>query len=296
MAGSRGRGAVHLPSTVWEDYVALSRYNSPYTAHDDGRAIDCYPADGAPSPIAGEVVAHRRVRAPDRPWAERHDHLLVVDTGRYLARVLHVDPAVAVGDRVDVGDHLGRTVRSGYFARWVDDHLHLGLRPQDADPVRATGSWSLTLDVDVVAVPWDGSGTVVEAGETHVVLDTPEHPDPGGRFAGMAVAGPGVGAEASSGVVLDGGLPHYDGAGLVGPDDAVSEDGPVSMLGTVVGDVRDGRVTWRDVTVRANGRPVTGLSLAIRRDRLGAKLVDRTGPPAELGEHVDVTVEPVDGP
>lgn len=296
MAGSRARGAVQLSAAVLEGYVALSRYNSPYTAHDDGRAIDCYPADGAPSPVAGEVVAHRRVRVPDRPWAERHDHLLVVDTGRYLARILHVDPAVAVGDRVDVGDHLGRTVRSGYFARWVDDHLHLGLRPRDADPVRATGSRPLTLDIDVVAVPWAGSGTVVEAGETHAVLDTPGHPDPDGRFAGIAVDAPDVDAGTSSGVVLDGGLPHYDGAGLVAQDDAVLEDGPVSLLGTVVGDVRDGRVTWRDVAVRANGRPVTGLSLAIRRDRLGAKLVDRTGPPAELGEHVEVTVDPVDGP
>ena len=287
MARAAREAAVRLPAAVCEQYPAVSRFNSPYPAHDDGRAVDCYPADGAPSPVAGEVVDVRRVRAPDRPWAEPHDFLLVVDTGTHLARLLHVEPSVAVGDRVAVGDDLGRTVRSGYFAPWVDDHLHLGVRPRDADPVRASGSLPVALDLDVAAVPWDGTGTVVEAGETHVVLDAPGHPAPGERFAGIAPAG-GTAA-------LDGGLPHYDGAGLgVGDagdaDSARPDDGPVSLLGTVVGEARGGRVAWADVTVRANGRPVTGLSLAVHRDRLGAKVVAWDGPPADVGEAVEVTV------
>ena len=269
---------VQVMAAVCRQYVSLTCYNSPYPAHDRGRAVDLYPARGVPSPVAGEVVGHRRVRAPSRPHAEAHDHLLVVDTGDHLARLLHVEPSVALGDAIAVGDDLGRLVRSGYFAPWVDDHLHLGFRPPGADPVRATGSLPIELDIDPLAVAWDGVGTVVEVGETHVVLDAPAHPAPGERFAGLASDG---------GPVLDGGLPHYAGAGIAG-----GGDGPVSLLGRVVGEASGGHVAWADVEVRADGRPVTGLSLGLRRDRLGAKLVSWDGPPAELGAAVEVSVAP----
>lgn len=267
---------VRVPAAVCRQYVALSRFNSPYPAHDRGHAVDLYPESGAPSPVAGEVVAHRRVRAPSRPSAESHDHLLVVDTGDHLARLLHVEPSVAVGDRIGVGDDLGRLVRSGYFAPWVDDHLHLGFRRPDVDPVRATGSLPIEVGVAVAPVAWDGTGRVVEAGETHVVLDAPGHPAPGDRFAGIAT---------DAGAAIDGGLPHYAGAGL---HDAT--DGPVTLLGTAVGEARDGVVSWADVEVRANGRPITGLSLVVYRDRLGVKLVSWSGPPAPVGEAVEVSI------
>lgn len=275
---------VRVPAAVCRQYVAWSRFNSPYPAHAAGHAVDLYPAAGAPSPVAGEVVAHRRVRAPRRPYAEPYDHLVVVDTTDHLVRLLHVEPTVAVGDQLAVGDDLGRLVRSGYFAPWVDNHLHVGFRPADADAVRATGSLPVGLDVPVDPVPWDGTGTVVEVGETHAVLDAPGHPAPGERFAAIAAAIPGADAP---GVALDGGLPHYPGAGLLG-----GGDGPVSLLGTVVGDATDGVVTWGEIEVRANGRAVTGLSLAARRDHLRAKLVSWDGPPADVGERVEVTIEP----
>lgn len=267
---------VTLPAAVLRQYAAFSRYNSPYPAHAEGRAIDLYPEDGAPSPVAGEVIDARTVRAPDHPYAPPHDHVLVIDTGRRLARVLHVDPAVAAGETVAVGDDLGETVRSGYFAPWVDDHLHLGFRPYSADPYRATGSLPVTVDAPVEPVPWDGEGRVVERGETYAVLDAPGHPAPGERFAGIAAGG---GA-------LDGGCPHYDGGGVIG-----GSDGAVRLAGERVGVAADGRVRWDDVTVRANGRPVTGLSLSPARVRLGVKIVSRGGIGATAGERVAVTVD-----
>ncbi|MFB6354602.1 MAG: hypothetical protein ABEJ92_11020 [Halobacteriales archaeon] len=275
---------VELPAAVCRQYVALSRFNSPYPAHDRGHAVDLYPDAGAPSPVAGEVVAHHRVRAPSRGHAEPHDHLLVVDTGEHLARLLHVEPSVGDGDVVAVGDDLGRTVRSGYFAPWVDDHLHLGFRPPDADPVRATGSLPLELGIPVEPVAWDGTGSVVETGETSAVLDAPGHPAPGERFAGIATDG-GDSDAGPTGPALDGGLPHYDGAGLFGRG-----AGPVSLLGTEVGVAEDSRVRWHDVEVRANGTPVHGLSLGAFREGLRAKLVSWDGPPAEVGERVVVTI------
>lgn len=267
---------VTLGWPVLSQYHAFTRYNSPYPAHDDGRAIDLYPAVGAPSPVAGTVVDTITVGAPSREYAEAADHLIVIDTGEHLARLLHVEPAIAEGDSIDIGDELGRLVRSGYFAPWVDNHIHLGFRPPDADPVRAAGSLPIDLAVTVRPVSWDGHGTVVEREPTYVVLDSPGHPDPGNRFAGIA----------DSGAVIDGGIPHYQGGGLV-----AGTDGPVSLAGTRVGQAAGRAITWDPIEIRANGRPVTGVSLACYRDRLGVKLVCWDGFSVGLGDEVEVSVQ-----
>lgn len=293
--------AVTLPADVLGRYGRFTLYDSPYAAHESGRAVDLYPGDAtgpdpvdcdpvpAPSPVAGEVVATRTVTAPSRPYAASEDHLVVVDTAAgdgpdyrtpdgdpALARVLHVDPDVAVGDRVAVGDPLGTLVRAGFFAPWVANHLHLGFRPRDADVYRASGSLALELDpaLDLRAVPWDGRGRVVAAGESYAVLDAPVHPAPGEAFAGLAAT---VGGAHE---VLDGGLPHYAGGGLLDPGHRPS-DGTVGLLDTPVGTASDRDVTWTDLAVLANGDPVRGLALAPARDRLGVKLV---------GEGVDLSV------
>ena len=284
---------VVVSAAVLERYPRFSLYNSPYAAHDEGCAIDLYPqpeahrgtderATAAPSPVAGEVVATRTVAAPPKPYAVDHDHLVVVDTGTHLARLLHVEPAVEPGDEVAVGDSLGEMVRSGFFAPWVDNHIHLGFRERDANPYRASGSLPVEVGVEVEAVPWDGTGNVVERGDTYVVLDSPDHPAPGERFAGVAC---------DEGGLLDGGLPHYDGGGVL--TNAASETAAraaVSLAGRTVG-VAEGRtVTWDDVTVRANGTPITGVSLfCSTRPGFGVKLVC---PEAdfEVGEEIAVEI------
>ena len=85
---------VTVPASTLANYRRFSLYNSPYAAHDHGCAIDLYPEDNRGlSPVAGEVVDTRTVRVPDRPYAVAEDHLLLIDTGECVARVLHVDPA-----------------------------------------------------------------------------------------------------------------------------------------------------------------------------------------------------------
>ena len=304
--------AVTLSADVLGRYRRFTLYNSPYAAHDRGCAADLYPGDTthpdpegdspvvAPSPIAGEVLETRTVTAPSRPYAATEDHLILVDTGvgdgptvwtddgeAAVARILHVDPAMAAGDRVRMGDSLGRLVRAGFFAPWVANHLHLGFRPPDANLHRASGSLPLAVDpaLRLDAVPWDGTGTVVAAGETYAVLDSPAHPAPGEGFAGLEVEV--GGGDRYQGGVLDGGLPHYEGGGLLR---AVSDGGvigPVELLGTRVGQVTGRDVAWDDVTVLANGDPVRGIALAPARDRLGVKLV---GEGVELPVGTDVTV------
>jgi len=266
--------SVTLPGDVLFQYYRFSLYNSPFPAHDEGCAIDLYPETAtAPSPVAGEVVDTRTVRAPSKPYAAEHDHLILIDTGTHVARILHVAPGVEPGDSVAVGDPLGELVRAGFFAPWVPNHVHLGFRAHDANPYRASGSLPVSVEQPVQPVPWDGTGTVVDAGETWVRLDEPTHPDPGEYFVGLD----------SDGGVLDGGFPHYDGGGLLG-------DGEQALLaGTTVGTVSGRTVTWDDCTVRANGDPVTGVALFCARDRFGIKLVGREID-LSVGESVDVTV------
>jgi hypothetical protein len=324
--------AVTLPASVLDRYERFTLYNSPYVAHDHGHAVDLFPGDSlgpdpedgpavdAPSPVGGEVVDTRTVTAPRQPYAAEQDHLVVLDTGEYVARLMHVEPAVEPGDCVAVGDSLGRLVRAGYFAPWVANHIHLGFRPHDADPYRAAGSLPLDVDpaLDVEPLDWDGTGTVVVAADTYAVLDSPSHPAPDERFVGLV-------GETSDGHtlgVLDGGLPHYDGGGLLrrsgrsgatdrsgggdatgrgdggdvtGQSNGSSTAGPpddwdrdVLLAGERVGRA-DGRdVTWDGVTVLANGDPVRGIAMGLTRGDAGIKLV---GEGVDLPVGTEVTVE-----
>jgi hypothetical protein len=272
--------AVTLGWDVLSRYRRFSLYNSPFVAHDRGCAIDLYPGDErhteevAPSPVAGEVIETIAVEAPPKPYAADRDHLILVDTGEYVARLLHVRPDVAAGDEVGRGDPLGELVRAGFFAPWVANHVHLGFREHGADPYRASGSLPVEIGVDPEPRPWDGTGTVVAAGDTWALLDAPAHPAPGERFAGLG----------SGGGVLDGGFPHYDGGGLLGGD------GPAELAGERVGTVSGRDVAWEEADVRANGEPATGVALYCGRDACGAKLVGR-GLDLTEGQSVTVTVD-----
>lgn len=272
---------VAIPRRTFAHFEAFTCYNSPYVAHDDARAIDLYPGGTtAPSPVAGEVVAIHRVRAPPKPYADPHDVVIAIDTGRSetpietatgeaaIARILHVDPAISVGDRVAIGDDLGSLIRAGFFAPWVDNHLHLGFRPPLADPIRAGGSLPVTFGLTVHPLAWDGSGRVVDIGETYVVLDRPTDRSLDDD-AWVAIA-------SDDGDALDGGLPHYDRGGLLRQvrGNAPSSGHPVRLLGTHIGTTTARGLTWTEVCVTINGDASTGLSLyAARARNFGAKII-----------------------
>ncbi|AUX09671.1 hypothetical protein AArcSl_2046 [Halalkaliarchaeum desulfuricum] len=293
------RGAepsVHLPTELLFRYRRFSLYNSPYPAHDCGRAIDLYPeTETARSPVAGEVLDTKTVGCPGRPYAVDCDHLIVIrvngepaDADGLVARILHVDPDVAPGDRIEVGDPLGQLVRSGFFGPWVDNHVHLGFRLPDRNPLRARGSLPISVSTPVAGLEWDGTGTVVETGHTYAVLDAPTHPDPGSAFAAIAD---------DDGRPLDGGLTHYDGGGVLdGSADGGNTESAVKLLGTRIGTATGRTIRWRDVDVLADGDRVIGLSLFAARDgEYGAKLIARDVP-FEVGQDVTVTIRASDDP
>ncbi len=257
--------------TLWQ-YDLVTRFNSPYVAHDRGHAVDLYPpTTAAPSPVSGTVIGTRTVDAPPQPYATDSDHLILIKTEspRYqladgdqaIARVMHVSPEVTAGERVTAGQTIGQTIRSGFFAPWVDDHLHVGFRKPETNLMRATGSLPLELAIDVQPLAWNGTGTVVETGATYAVLDTPHHPAPGDRFAA-------IGTDTQC-VALDGGIPHFERGGAFGEHPPA-----VTMLGAELEFDADGTVPWETAQVIANGAPILGLSLfAARTDRVGARLI-----------------------
>ncbi|WP_049983608.1 hypothetical protein [Halorubrum sp. BV1] len=289
--------AISITPAILDRYRRYSRFNSPYRAHDDGSAIDLYPVGAtAPSPVSGVVRETRTVGCPDRSYAADEDHLIVVDLDAAwcrqadappgtVARILHVVPAVEAGERVTVGDPLGELTRSGFFGRWVDNHVHLGFRSPEANPIRASGSLPVTAAVDVEPVAWDGTGVVAERGPTHVVLDEPSHPAPGERFAAIA---------SDEGVPLDGGLTHYAGGGAFG-EQSLRDGTALSLRGSRVGVARGRGIAWDDVAVVANGERATGLSLFAARDGVGAKVVWRD-PPVGVGDDVRIEIVSDDDP
>lgn len=266
--------SITLDGSVLFQYYRFSLYNSPYTAHDDGCAIDLYPeSQEAPAPVAGEVLDTRKVEAPPQPYATDHDYLILIDTGTHIARVLHVKPGVEPGETVEIGESLGTLVRAGFFAPWVPNHIHLGFREHEANSYRASGSLPIDVDVPLRPLSWDGTGTVVEAGETWARLDGPSHPDPGAVFAGLE----------SDGGILDGGFAHYDSGGLLGGGERAL------IAGRSVGTVSGRTVTWKDCTVSVNDELITGIALFCARDQFGIKLVDRNLD-LTVGEPVDVRI------
>lgn len=296
--GDRADGdgeTVVLSRSAFDPFARYSLYNSPYPAHDRGRAVDLYldpdrdpDQTTAPSPVAGEVLGTATRRVPEKTYAESEDHVLLLDTGTHVARVLHVDPSVERGERVAVGDPLGRLVRSGFFAPWVDQHVHLEFRTHDQHHLRAGGALPLELPAAVRPEPlaWDGTGRVREVGETYVVLDAPTASGDG--WVGIATDG---------GRVLDGGLAHYAGGGVLSPSGGSRDSGgPVSFLGWPVG-AREGRtVTWDAFDVLADGERVTGLSLFCARDSgFGAKVVC-PGHGYEVGDRVEVSFRESEDP
>ena len=316
---SDDRPDIHLPPSVLRLYRRFSLYNSPYPAHDAGCAIDLYPPDNEGlSPVAGEVLETRTVRAPPKPYAADKEYLLLIDvdidrTGLQVdervaeglvARVLHVSPSVTPGETVDVGAPLGPMIRSGFFAPWVRNHVHVGFRQPEQNRLRAGGSLPVDVAVEVDPLQWDGTGTVTQTGETYALLDAPAHPAPGEHFVGIGGSvGAGQGRGGASDVrsaVLDGGFTHYAGGGLPGASVAPGIGGveprPVRFLGHTVGETVGRNIAWRDIDVLANGDRITGLSLFSGLDpEFGAKLVcpDRT---FTVGEQVRVTVRDSDDP
>ncbi|MFP3951819.1 MAG: hypothetical protein ACLFVP_06765 [Candidatus Bathyarchaeia archaeon] len=122
-------------------------YNSPYPAHRLSTGLDIYSSNGfgevAPSPVNGEVIEVRRVKAPKSRFFHDpgYDVVTVVDVEGdpdTVVKLLHVEPQLRPGDRLEVGDDLGVLLHSGYYGFSTSPHIHLEVR-RSSDPLRVRG-------------------------------------------------------------------------------------------------------------------------------------------------------------
>ena len=129
---------------------------SPYYAHQHGLAIDIYPNLTLEnieilSPVSGKIQQIKKLRAPKSKFSDGVDvdYLILLNSPKnseILWKIMHVNPNVNIGDQIEVGDLLGKTIRNGYFAYWSSPHLHLEIRPIN-DAIRARGGKRFSLEI-----------------------------------------------------------------------------------------------------------------------------------------------------
>ncbi len=237
-------------------------YNSPFPAHKENTGLDIYPGDGfggeAPSPVDGEVILIRRVKAPTGHGFEASDHDTVIliknkDNPETVTKLLHVDPLVEVGDKVQVGDPVGITLRSGYYGWGTSPHIHAEIR-SPLDPIRARGGYNLNL----IEVP---DGEPVEE-----IVGIVAHVQP--EFALIRLeSGCGlVGSVNGLPATLDGGIPYYGWLGAHLGD--APESGTIELMGAPIADVTQGfmnscKAECRDFKFLIHSKSILGLSLTL---------------------------------
>lgn len=188
-----------------------SFFNSPYPAHRAHTAIDIYPnrafGSVAPSPVSGEVRVIRRVACPEKETfkSTSYDYVILIqslENPGVWVKILHVEPLVEVGGKVDAGDDLGVLLRSGFFDFWTEPHIHVEVR-RPSDPIRARGGLILERET---GVPGDGDcaeleelrGVVVEARAEYALMLLDEEVTYGVPVRIYGCRG-----------IIDGGIPHY---------------------------------------------------------------------------------------
>ncbi len=195
---------------------------SPYYAHQHGLAIDIYQNLSLEnfdvlSPVSGTIEKVKTLRAPKAQFSSGIDldYLILISNpgdSEILWKIMHVNPNVRVGDKIDVGDPLGITIRNGYFAYWSSPHVHLELRHSN-DAIRARGGKDFSLAIRNEE-ELDGSFNDLDTNRIPVEIHS-NYPEmilaylPTNSYHKIF---PFYGVKASINnlnCILDGGIPHY---------------------------------------------------------------------------------------
>jgi hypothetical protein len=208
-----------------------SFYNSPYPAHHLMTGIDIYPNTSeslsAPSPVKGEILQIRRVKAPHGHGFEapEHDTVTIIRSTQAperIVKILHVDTQAEVGDTMHAGQALGPMIRSGYFGYQTPLHAHIEVRSLE-DPLRVRGACPMNslLDLDKLEVSEQLVGTVMMARRGYAQISLSQ----GGPWTVASVGGK-LG-------IIDGGVPLYGWFGI--HVKSPKEGAIVQLLGKQIG-------------------------------------------------------------
>jgi hypothetical protein len=274
-----------VPIHVDEMIRSVTFTDSPYYAHTHLSAIDIYPLNRAgfvPSPVSGQVVGIRSVKAPTSTHFKADEDeklLLIANSDKLTTKILHLKPTVKIGETVDVSTPLGTYVRSGFFSFWTDHHIHVEVRPSD-DPIRARGSFPVTprLLGNVSSGASEQSNPnhipceIVSVAPEFLLLKPPN--EMFGRLGGYV--GLRVQVNENTRGILDGGFPHYSYGGVLLSKAIDARIKTVRMgdlsIGHIQGDVlsrngpeqRYAMVQFKEgIRVRLSGHPLRGLALSL---------------------------------
>jgi murein DD-endopeptidase MepM/ murein hydrolase activator NlpD len=256
----------------------ISFHNSPYYSHNQGSAIDLYPSNrdfGTPatSPVEGIVRSIRRFKSPTSKWFETpaFEPLILVenkDNPGLLIKILHVDPSVQEGEPVYIGDQIGTHIRSGYFRRLTDPHIHIEVRHR-SDPIRARGGFPIRLLNGNESKPFafdqirDISGRFSLITDDYALVELDSPLPMLGYYSGLAASLGDVSG------VLDCGIPHYRFGGLHLPSMSRVDSLDILKIGdNVVGRVCksvNGFIVFETLNpkIMVNTIPILGLSLGL---------------------------------
>ena len=196
---SSDAGMLWVPDDVWYSF-----YNSPYVGHRNGTAVDVYYSHSMLFPCEeGRVREIRKVKTPMHiPFNE--DYLIIVEMRNACLKILHVEPHVTVGEKLNRGDEVGILIPSGYFMPWSDKHAHIEFRRCE-DARRARGGMPLRPIYNAkIPGTTDGEFVVVEKKE-HYYWIKPLR----AKFIGMSPVSNGK-------CSLEGGIPHYGMGAIIG--------------------------------------------------------------------------------
>jgi len=132
--------------------------------------------------------------------------IISLPDGENVLKVLHVKPSVRVGEKLYLGDELGKFVRTYHFYPWTELHMHAELR-RATDPLRALGGYRLFPENELLNLL---RGYRCIDREEYMVSSVREEysllrPEAGGYPCAQTLYLKGF---------LDGGLPHYGHASI----------------------------------------------------------------------------------
>lgn len=257
---------------------------SPYYAHQHGLAIDIYhslPLENYEvfSPVSGVIEKIKTLRAPKPRFIGGidKDYLTLIRNPRnegIVYKFLHVKPNGKVGDRIQVGDSMGTTIRNGYFAYWSSPHLHLEVRTFD-NAIRASGGIPFSLSIQKENQKFNTNKPMTNRVPLKIHSSYPEF-----TLAHLPEhlyhqISPIYGAKAiidETNCILDGGIPHYKIGTIITLNNLnLNKTNQIWFIGTKIGAIdktRDGFGFFkfdRNLKFFLNSKEIRGISLYLAK-------------------------------
>ena len=229
----------------------VSFFNSPYYSHKNMTGIDIYPGHlnyrDALSPVKGTICEIKSFQGHSSlSDASKLEYLILVqndDDPSVFTKILHVKPthSLSKGEHIDIGDKIGEYIRSFFFARWTDPHLHCELRPKD-DAVRARGALQLNLfqpiekHRKISETPLEAK--LVKYTPNALFLEVNEDAFSKKNLIGLKVSIEKMGENVLFSGIIDAGIPHFGHGGIFTEDaNNISPGDIVKVNGIAIGKI-----------------------------------------------------------